>query len=243
MPPAGRCNVPAFPQAPPLQAAVDRFGLTLNTAKSLEALHPRKQGNPGNAAALAPAMVLTGIAAFESFAEDLLSITAANRGWSFGQIAKLASMNNPTVKTLDDKLTRHLGWTEADRAWTKTFTVRVWKPPPLRTTTWIGTEELSWAGAIHAAESWMQVRHCLTHGLARGTRAEIWPGPLKGEYAASAVLRQRDNGKHALSIHGAESCIRIYRQAGMALTDAVADTLQITKPKWDQVPPFKCGER
>ncbi|WP_025088311.1 hypothetical protein [Mycobacteroides abscessus] len=230
-----------FSTPPPLQSAVDRYGRALGTAQMLEALHPRTRGNPGNAAALAPAMVLTGIAAFESFAEELLAITAAHRGYGFGQIAKLATMNTPTVKILDDKLTSLLGWTAADRAWTNTFTVRVWKPPAPGQSTWISAHDLTWADAINAAESWMQVRHCLAHGLVRGTRAEIWPGPLKGTHSASAVLRQRDHGKHALSIHGAESCIQIYREAGRALTDAAAATLQITAPDWASVAFFNCG--
>jgi hypothetical protein len=63
-------------------------------------------------------MVLTGIAAFERFAEELLAVAAAHRGYSLGQIAKLLDINNPTVKTLDDKLNSLLEWTAADRAWT-----------------------------------------------------------------------------------------------------------------------------
>ncbi|AKP61196.1 hypothetical protein [Mycobacteroides abscessus] len=209
----------------------------------LENLHPRRQGNPGQAAALAPAMVLTGIAAFESFAEELLAVAAAHRGWSFGQIAKLATLNNPTVKTLDEKLAQLLDWNSADRAWTNSYSVQVWKPPPLNSRERIGRQSLSWVDAMTAAESWMQVRHCLTHGLVRGTRAEIWPGPLRGQHSASSVLRRRNSGKHALSIHGAESCIKIYREAGKALTDAAAHTLQVAKPSWDDVPAFKCGEK
>lgn len=233
--------MPSFPAAPPLQTAVDRYGLTLRTAQMLEALHPRKQGNPGNAAAIAPAMVLTGIAAFESFAEELLAVAAAHRGYSLGQIAKLLDINNPTVKTLDDKLNSLLQWTATDRTWTARYAVRVWMPPPLGQSTWIGTQDLNWNDATKASESWMQVRHCLTHGLVRGTRAEHWPGPLRGTASASAVLRQRAGGKHALSIHGAESCIKIYREAGKALTAAVAHSLGIARAKWDDVPAFSCG--
>lgn len=234
--------MPVFPDAPPLQTAVDRYGLTLRTARMLEALHPRKQGNPGNAAAIAPAMVLTGMAAFESFVEELLAVAAAHRGYSFGQIAKLLDINNPTVKTLDDKLTSLFDWTTEEREWTKKYSVRVWLPPRPGQSTWIGTQDLNWTAAKKDSESWMQVRHCLTHGLVRGTRAERWPGPLKGSASASTVLRQRDSGKHALSIHGAESCIKIYREAGKALTDATAHSLNVAQPKWDDVPMFKCGE-
>ena len=109
--------MPLFPAAPPLQTAVDRYGLTLCTAQMLEALHPRRQGNPGNATAIPPAMVLTGIAAFESLAEELLAGVAAHRGYILGQIAKLLDINNPTVNALDDKLNSLLRWTAADRAW------------------------------------------------------------------------------------------------------------------------------
>ncbi len=87
---------------PSLQTAVDRYGTSLTIPKMLEKLHPRAKGNPGNAGALAPAIVLTSVSAFEGFVEEFVALVAAHRNQSFGQIAKLATMNNPTVKTFDE---------------------------------------------------------------------------------------------------------------------------------------------
>lgn len=237
-------NIPMQP--PSLQSAVDKYSKTLKTAESLISLHPRKKGNPGAAAALAPAVVLTSIAAFEAFAEELLASVAGHRGYSYGQIATLVSFNNPTVEFLQGKLSTVLGWKKPDLAqWQPGFSVEVWKPPALGDSTWITTTTLDWTAAATAATAWMQVRHCLTHGLARGTRAELWPGPLKiqndpnkREPHASDVLRPRPGGKHSLSIHGAESCAQVYREASRALTTAAAHTLSVPAPKWANVPIF-----
>ena len=61
------------PQPFGLQASVDRFGRALEVPQRLVALHPRTIGGSGNAAALAPAITLAVIAAFEGFAEDFLA--------------------------------------------------------------------------------------------------------------------------------------------------------------------------
>jgi len=95
---------------PSLQQAVDRYGTSLAVPSMLEKLHPRTRGNPGNAGALAPAIVLTSISAYEGFVEEFVALVAAHRNQSFGQIAKLVSMNNPTVKVFDEKLAQVLSW-------------------------------------------------------------------------------------------------------------------------------------
>gem|GEM_PF-6128378 len=223
-----------------LQAVVNRYKQILQTADWLIQCHPRQQGNPGKAAALAPASVLASVAAFEAFAEELLAATATHRGYGYGQIAKLISMNNPTVKTLDDKLTHVLG-TGADQSWRKTFSLTVWRAPDpgQGETFWFDDKTMDWAGVVGAAEGWVQVRHCITHGLVRGTRAEYWPGPLKGDVAASSVLRHYPSGKCALSIQGAETCGRVYREAAHALTQHAATVLKLKQPRWSAVPTFR----
>lgn len=222
---------------PSLQNAVDRYATSLAVPTMLEKLHPRKQGNPGNAGALAPAVVLTTISAFEGFVEEFLALLAAHRGQGFGQIAKLVSINNPTVKTFDAKLKTVLSW-DSGATLKSSFAVDIWKPPTLNDSTWIGRQTITWEEAEKDAESWMQVRHCLTHGLARGFRPEKWPGALKGGEQAVDVLRPRDNGRHSLSIHGAESCGRIFRSTAEFLSNAAASYIGHDDLNWSKVPEF-----
>jgi hypothetical protein len=59
--------------APSLQAGVDRFARSLIVPSRLLALHPRKRGGSGNAAALAPAITLEVLSAFEGFTEDFFA--------------------------------------------------------------------------------------------------------------------------------------------------------------------------
>lgn len=223
--------------APSHQEAVDRYGASLVVPSKLAKLHPRKQGNPGDAGALAPAIVLTSISAYEGFVEEFVALLAAHRNQSFGQIAKLVSINNPTVKVLDDKVRQVLTWGDG-ATWKSAFAVNVWKPPAVGDSTWIGKQTLSWAEAEEQAEGWMQVRHCLTHGLARGLRPEIWPGPLKGAISASSVLRPRSGGKHSLSIHGAESCAHIYRACAQRLADEAASFIGHAALDWSKASDF-----
>lgn len=223
-----------------LQEVVDRYKRVLQTADWLIQCHPRKRGNPGKSAALAPASVLASVAAFEGFAEDLLAAVATFRGYGYGQIAKLVAMNNPTVKILDDKLTNVLG-VGADQSWKSTFSLTVWRPPdPGRGDSfWFDDKVLDWNDVMVASDGWMQVRHCLSHGLVRGTRAEHWPGPLRGDVSASMVLRHHNKGKCGLSIQGAETCGRVYREAAHSLTKHAAQVLGVKQAKWSAVPTFR----
>lgn len=100
-------------------------------------------------------------------------------------------------------------------------------------------QTLSWADAETHADGWMEVRHCLTHGLARGFRPEVWPGPLKGTVTASSVLRPRSDGKHSLSVHGAESCGHIYRACAQRLADEAASFMGHATLDWSKVPDFE----
>ncbi|MEV0718550.1 hypothetical protein, partial [Asanoa sp. NPDC050611] len=85
----------SFPVA--LQDSVNRFARSLEVPRRLVGLHPRTPGNAGNFSALAPAVVLGVISAFEGFVEDFLATALHERGYGLGQIARRVSMNNPTV--------------------------------------------------------------------------------------------------------------------------------------------------
>ncbi|WP_218154320.1 hypothetical protein [Micrococcus terreus] len=204
----------------------------------LAKLHPGARGNPGNAGALAPAIVLTAVSASEGFVEEFVALVAAHRIQSFRQIAKLVSMNNPTVRVFDEKLRQVLAW--GDGTILKTpFAVNVWKPTAIGDSSWVRKQALSWTDAETHAEGWMQVRHCLTHGLARGFRSEVWPGPLRGTVSASSVLRPRSNGKYSLSVHGAESYAHIYCVCAQRLADEAAFFVGNPTLDWSRVPDFK----
>ncbi|MEU0886245.1 hypothetical protein ABZ345_47395 [Lentzea sp. NPDC005914] len=84
--------------APQLPTCLDRFARSLVVPSKLMALHPRRQGNPGNAVALAPAIALGIISAFEGFTEDFLATAFYLQGQSFGQIAKKLNINNPDIE-------------------------------------------------------------------------------------------------------------------------------------------------
>lgn len=141
------------------------------------------------------------------------------------------------MKTFDDKLKQTLAWGDGT-SWKATYLVNVWRPPAVGDSTWIGKQSLTWDEAETHAEAWMQVRHCLTHGLARGFRREVWPGPLRGTISADSVLRPNSSGKHSLSIHGAESCAHIYRSSAQRLADEAITFLGHDALDWSKVPDF-----
>ncbi|MEV3860039.1 hypothetical protein AB0J38_37745 [Streptomyces sp. NPDC050095] len=224
--------------APTLQSSVDRFARSLIVPSRLQALHPRKRGGAGDAAALAPAIAQGIVSAFEGFAEDFFATVLYLQGQSFAQIVAKMNMNNPDVKAIEDLIRRE--FPTLGTAIGKDFSVTVFEPPaldgPLR---FWDFKELTWAETRAAAQGWMQVRHCLAHGLASGWRSEVWPGPVrKNTPLASSVLRPAKGGKHSLGLHGAISCARIYRSAAQHLADIVAEHLG-EKLSWTAVPEFE----
>lgn len=203
-----------------LQTSVDRFGRALEVPQRLVALHPRTVGGSGNAAALAPAVTLAVIAAFEGFVEDILATTLFLQGHGLAQIAKRVSMNNPTVATFAAKMGGEVPIVRPQIG--VGFEVRVWNIPKVGGRP--ATETIDWAEACRRADGWMEVRHCLSHGLVSGWRSEVWPAPLKGSVAttASSVLREKVDGKHSIGLTGAISCARIYTFGARHLADLVA---------------------
>jgi len=217
-----------------LQASVERFARPLEVPSRLIKLHPRRRGNPGNAAALAPAITLGVTSAFEGFAEDFLAVVLSLRGQSFGQIAKrIGNTNNPTVKDFANALIKEMPALKSVIG--VDFALTIWLPP--RGTSWWREGDLTWNQALDLSEAWMQVRHCLSHGLASGWRAEYWPAPTKDVPAASTVLRSMPGGKHSLTLHGAISCARLYTECARHISHLVANELG-QRYAWTAVPEF-----
>jgi hypothetical protein len=222
---------------PSLQASVDRFVRGLETSHKLLSLHERKHGNPGNQAALSPAIVLGTIAAFEGFAEDFTAVAMANAGSNFAEIAKkIGSWNNPDI----DSFANYHGnyFPVAAPSIASGQSVQVFLCPYVGRNTWVWKER-TWSDVRSDSRSWMQVRHLLTHGLATGWRSELWPGPLKAtDLPASRVLRDNGDGKHSLVIHGAITCARIYSEGAQIVANAVAGSQGQTLD-WSRLPTFE----
>jgi hypothetical protein len=196
-------------------------------------LHPRAPGNAGNFSALPPAVVLGVISAFEGFVEDFLATALYIRGYGMGQIAKRVTMNNPTVSVFQIKCQGEFPAVEAAIA--RSPSLQVWNIPTVAGRP--ATETISWLEILRRSDGWMEVRHCLTHGLASGWRSEIWPGPLKGTTTASSVLRAKPGGKHSIGLIGAISCARIYTYGAQQVAAAVADAIGIPLD-WSPIPDF-----
>ncbi|MFI6170078.1 hypothetical protein ACIBCN_25080 [Nocardia sp. NPDC051052] len=221
--------------APSLQDSVDRYARSLIVPSRLLALHPRKPGGVGNAAALAPAITLGAVAAFEGFVEDFFATALHLQGQSFAQIVKNVKLNNPDIEEIERLATKEFPGTKS--AIGVGFSIDVWYPPEAGKRLW-NPIELDWKRARHDAQGWMQVRHCLAHGLASGWQSEIWPGPIRGtSVPASAVLKPTKTGKHSLVLHGAITCARIYRAAAEHLANLVAAQVGNTL-SWSKLPDF-----
>jgi len=221
--------------APDLQSSVDRFARSLTVPSRLLALHPRKQGGSGNAAALAPAITQCVIPAYEGFVEDFFATVLYRQGQSFAQIVRKMNLTNPDIVEFETLVIKEFP-SLASQVGTN-FGVDVWAPPPINKSFWT-EQSLTWAQAKQDASGWMQVRHCLAHGLASGWRSEVWPGPVRKDAPpASSVLRRMPTGKHSLALHGAITCARIYLAAAQHLADTVATHLN--EPlNWSDVPEF-----
>jgi hypothetical protein len=221
--------------APELQSCVGRFARSLIVPSRLLTLHPRKQGHPGNAAALAPAITLGVISAFEGFTEDFLATALYLQDQSFAQIVKKMNLTNPDVGEVEELVVREFPALKPKIP--VDFSVDVWDPPAINMTFWVPVW-LDWSQAKDQAAGWMQVRHCLTHGLTSGWGPEVWPGPTKKNVPpAASVLRRKRNGKHSLGLHGAISCARIYVAAARHLATLVASEFDQALT-WKEVPEF-----
>lgn len=221
--------------APNLQSSVDRFARSLTVPSRLLALHPRKQGGAGNAAALAPAITQCVVSAFEGFVEDFFATVLYLQGQSFAQIVRKMNLTNPDILEFETLTIKEFPGLE--KLVGVNFSVDVWAPPVIGKRFWV-EESMTWTQAKHDARGWMQVRHCLAHGLASGWRSEVWPGPIRKDVPpASSVLRRMPTGKHSLALHGAITCARLYLAGAQHLADLVAKHLGESL-SWSDVPEF-----
>lgn len=235
-------SVAAF--APNLQDTVDRFARSLTVPSALLDLHPRLRGNPGKHAALAPAITVGVVSAFEGFAEDFLAVVLYLQGQSFAQVTKKADLTNPSLADFKNAIGKD--FPDVKPKLGVGFEETLWRPPVLGAKGWWKAEPVGWEQVLHESQAWIQVRHCLSHGLTSGWRTERWPGPATrgGSNSevpwAKEVLRAMPGGKHSLVIHGAISCARIYRAGAVYLADLVAEQIG-QKLSWTKVPEFPLG--
>jgi hypothetical protein len=222
---------------PDLQTCVTKFGASLGTPRRLLALAPHARGNPGNAGALNPAVVLTTISAFEGFAEDYLATVLAMQGQGFAQIAKIVgNWNNPTLKDWAEQIGKLIS-PRARGVLRAGPTTQIVVDRENANGNWSAGRR-DWSDVLSDSEAWMQVRHLLTHGLATGWRAEPWPPPLrKGAPPASSVLRPKQANRWGLERAGARSCARIYSLGAKHVADTVAADLGVILD-WSSVPSF-----
>lgn len=223
---------------PPLQQSIDRYLSALGTPARLLALAPKAVGNPGNAAALSSAIVLTTVSAFEGFAEETLATLMALRGQGFAQIAgKVGNWNNPPLKDWVDKVTPYLSVTaQATVKAGPAAKIRTYRMTPANHWSVAGRP---WKDVLEESEAWMQARHLLTHGLTTGWGAEYWPPPKgnKPQPHANTVLRAKAGGKHSLERRAAKSCARIYVLGAQFVSDVIAGDVGQTLD-WTGVPDF-----
>lgn len=221
--------------SPNLQDSVDRFVRSLTVPHRLLALHPRKRGGAGDAAALAPAITQCVVAAFEGFVEDFFATVLYRQGQSFAQIVRKMNLTNPDLGEFESLVIKEFpGLVQQIGV---NFSLDVWAPPPIGKGWWT-QRSMTWDEAKLDARGWMQVRHSLAHGLAGGWRSEVWPGPIRKDVPpASSVLRAMRSGRHSLSLHGAITCSRIYVAGAEHLADVVAAHLGQSLD-WGNVPEF-----
>jgi len=228
--------------APSLQSTVDRYAKSLAVPHGLTSLHNRNKHRPTQAEmSLAPAIVLTSVSAFEGFVEEFIAVTGAKRNLSFAQIVKLAHTNAPSLGDFEKNLVKQLGsWSET--TWSDNYTLELYQPPELSSNSnWWRTVNKPWSDVLTDAEGWLQVRHSLAHGLTRGYLSESWPSPMgqRGFHVpANHVLREQQNNRHSLTLHGAINCARILRHGAEILCEQTAKTLGEKPPRWRAVPPF-----
>jgi hypothetical protein len=181
--------------------------------------------------------VLGVLSAFEGFTEDFLATALYRQGRSFAEIAKKLNLSNPDVADIEALISRE--FPALKRQVGVGFNITVWSQPTLGKKTLWHQDDLDWETAERHAQGWMQVRHCLAHGLASGWGTEVWPGPARKDMppAATVLLPAKSGKGHSLVLHGAISCSRIYRAAAEHLADTVADHL-VENLNWSTVPEF-----
>lgn len=218
---------------PALQDCVNRYVKALSIPNRLIALHPQQVGNPGNASAIAPAVVLMSISAFEGFVEDVTAAAMVEQGHSYSFIAKIVgNWTNPDVKKWRDETKKHFGVDIKPG-----FAVRATRG--VVPSNW-SASTFDYDAAEKLASAWMNVRHALTHGGATSDGAERWPTSVRQGELPSYVLKVNSNDptKHHLQLPGARGCAAIYTYAARRGADQIAAHVGQPALNWTGVPDF-----
>ena len=224
-----------------LQSAVDHFGRSLRVAASLLSLHGRTATPKFRS--LRPAMVLCVISAFEGFAEDFVTAALYKQRYSLHQIADKADFNNPDLQIFESRIEKL--FPNALCGHGDNYGLELWRSPA-GNSGWWAPIMLTWQDTKDAGTAWMQVRHCLTHGVASGWESQPWPSPrppkqLTGQetrQTASSVLRETEPGQYSLALRCALNCCRVYRYGAQHLADQVTKYFDEEHLDWANVPDF-----
>lgn len=214
-----------------VQSVVDKYAGALEGPRLIFDLYPKPRpqgGLPERYRPLPAAITLNVIGIFEGFAEDLVAALLYKQGFGWAYIAHHSDLTNPSVNDLRKKLDDIGIGIELAADWTT--------PLPRQTslTGWKPWAPVNWDDLLKQSDGWMQVRHCLAHGLATGLGPEVWPGPLdkrsaknqqKGARppaAGDVLARTKSANKKALQLYPAIGCARIYSIGAAVLAEAVA---------------------
>lgn len=216
-----------------LQTSVNRYLNALTMPQRLLGLHAGSVGNSGNASAIAPAVVVMSISAFEGFVEDITATAMHLQGRTYTSIAKVVgNWTNPDIELWGKELKKHF-----DVDISQNFKVRSTRGVP--SGGW-SAKMIDYVEAENLASSWMNVRHALSHGEASAKGAEQWPTAIRnGQPIGSALSPHKaDPTKHHLDLPGARGCAALYSYAAKRGADLIADKIGEPKLKWDGFPSF-----
>jgi hypothetical protein len=227
-----RASRVTFRNVPPIQDAVTRYKKALSIPEKLIQLHPGTVGAPGAAGAIAPAVVLMSISAFEGFIEDVTAAALYLNGDTYSRIAQVVgNWTNPDIEKWRNELDAHFG-------------VKLESGFSVRTTRGVASRNWSkrrvtYKEGAELGSGWMNTRHALTHGSASGRGAERWPASVRRGKPPSLVLRpSAQAGKHHLELPGARGCAALYTYAARHGVDLLAAAIGQPPPNWSGFPDF-----
>jgi hypothetical protein len=224
------------------QSVLDKYAASLQVPRLLFDLwpKPRPVGRPiRKFSALPASTVLAVVGAFEGFAEDLLAAAMVKQGRTWAHIAKNADLTNPSLKMLVAQLDHACGISALPKpGWTMTL------PRQTGASSW-ADQATGWSEVLTRADGWVQVRHCLSHGLVTGLGPEKWPSSSTARSHAiqSALVSandhnvlakvKNDKSKRGLYFWPSVACARIYSVGAGVVAEAVAaafgDTIDVSK--------------
>ena len=216
---------------PTVQQAIGKFEKSVEATRLLFDLYPnpRPQAAPGKKYRAIPAAAVQSItAAFEGYSEELLATVMIERRYSWAQIAKACDMSNPTLRTLGIRFIHEFNETPS-AASDPAYRAMLWHQRG-GGTFWTRDLAVEWGTLMDVADGFMQVRHCLTHGLVAPLGPSVWPAPSSGkalknrigEPTAASVLQARPNGKHSLTLYPAVNACIAYVEGAIAYAEVAA---------------------